>query len=190
MNKKERIVSAAIDAFIEKGIEKTTISEIVNKAGIGQGTFYLYFSSKMALMPAIAEVLVKKMQVRLQNEVKSIYLEQQLEETIDEMFAFTSEHRDLSKLMYVGLIQTEHVNNWEMIYTPIYQWIEDLLFTAQNIGTIRSDINIKYVAKIIIGMIEAAAEQNYLFDKQKPATIAEHRHELQKFIKYALGLPY
>ncbi|WP_301109950.1 TetR family transcriptional regulator [Sporosarcina sp.] len=189
MNKREKIVSVAIDTFIEKGIEKTTISEIVDKAGIAQGTFYLYFSSKMSLMPAIAEVLVKKMQVCLQNEVKSTHLEQQLEETIDAMFAFTSEYKELTKIMYVGLIKTEHVNDWEMVYIPIYQWMEDLLYTARRLGDIRLDINVKYVAKIIIGMIEAAAEQNYLFDEQNPTIIAEHRKELQKFVTYALGAP-
>lgn len=60
IDKKERIIQSAIDVFSEKGIEKATISEIVKKAGIAQGTFYLYFSSKLAVMPAIAEVMVNK----------------------------------------------------------------------------------------------------------------------------------
>jgi hypothetical protein len=36
-------------------LSKASISEIVKKAGTAQGTFYLYFSSKNALISAIAE---------------------------------------------------------------------------------------------------------------------------------------
>ncbi|MGM8366379.1 TetR family transcriptional regulator [Virgibacillus sp. W0181] len=188
MSKRDNIISAAIDIFTDKGIEKTTISDIVNKAGIAQGTFYLYFTSKMALMPAIAQVLVNKMNVRLQHDVRAEYIEQQLDEVIDVMFKFTYEFKDLTKLMYIGMTQTEHLHDWEEIYTPLYQWLENLLSTAQSAKNIRADINIKYTAKIIIGMIETAAEQNYLFDDQQPTHIESHRKELKKLVKYALGI--
>lgn len=44
--KYEKILKAAIDVIPEKGLDKTSISDIVKKAGVAQGTFYLYFSSK------------------------------------------------------------------------------------------------------------------------------------------------
>lgn len=60
MNKKELIVESAIYLFQHKGIEKTTtVSDIVKRSNIAKGTFYLYFPSKLALMPAIAEEMVK-----------------------------------------------------------------------------------------------------------------------------------
>lgn len=187
MNKKEKIISAAIDIFSKKGIEKTTVSDIVNQAGIGQGTFYLYFASKMALMPAIAEILVEKMHRDLAEKVKAGQLNEQLEEIIDVMFAFTHEYKDLTKLMYSGLTQTEHVKDWETIYGPVYQWMEELLASHQQAGDLRKDLNVTYTAKILIGMIEAAAEQNYLFQDQDAAIITEYRKELQTFVAYAIG---
>lgn len=186
MNKREKIISAAVDMFSAKGIEKTTISDIVNQAGIGQGTFYLYFSSKLSLMPAIAEVLVEKMHQELVNRVKPGSLHEQLEQTIDVIFAYTKEYKDLTKLMYNGLTQTEHVKDWETIYGPVYQWMEDLLSAHQACGDFRKDLHVSYVAKILIGIIEAAAEQNYLFNDQDPAIVSEYRKELQKFVSYAI----
>lgn len=53
--KYEKILQAAIEVISEKGLDKASISDIVKKAGTAQGTFYLYFSSKNALIPAIAE---------------------------------------------------------------------------------------------------------------------------------------
>lgn len=47
--KKEALLNTAFDLFITKGIQKTSISDIVEKAGVAKGTFYLYFSDKYDL---------------------------------------------------------------------------------------------------------------------------------------------
>lgn len=44
--KKDTLLKAAFDLFTEQGITKTSISEIVTKAGVAKGTFYLYFKDK------------------------------------------------------------------------------------------------------------------------------------------------
>ena len=43
---KRRLVSAAVDVFDENGFQKARVSDIVSRAGVAQGTFYLYFKSK------------------------------------------------------------------------------------------------------------------------------------------------
>lgn len=44
--KKEALLNTAFDLFTTKGIHKTSISDIVNQAGVAKGTFYLYFTDK------------------------------------------------------------------------------------------------------------------------------------------------
>lgn len=44
--KKDALFHTAFELFTTKGIHKTTISDIVEKAGVAKGTFYLYFSDK------------------------------------------------------------------------------------------------------------------------------------------------
>lgn len=44
--KKETLFNSAYDLFITKGINSTAISDIVEKAGVAKGTFYLYFKDK------------------------------------------------------------------------------------------------------------------------------------------------
>lgn len=44
--KKEALLSTAFDLFTTKGINKTSISDIVQRAGVAKGTFYLYFTDK------------------------------------------------------------------------------------------------------------------------------------------------
>ena len=49
INKKQKqdaLLNTAFDLFIRQGINKTTIAEIVEQAGVAKGTFYLYFKDK------------------------------------------------------------------------------------------------------------------------------------------------
>jgi len=54
------LVAAAAALFAEKGYEHTTVSDIVARAGVAQGTFYLYFPSKEAALRAVADDLVDR----------------------------------------------------------------------------------------------------------------------------------
>lgn len=44
--KQSTLLKTAFELFTSKGIHKTSISDIVNQAGVAKGTFYLYFSDK------------------------------------------------------------------------------------------------------------------------------------------------
>ncbi|MDD3402228.1 MAG: TetR/AcrR family transcriptional regulator [Hespellia sp.] len=44
--KLDALFKSAYDLFMNNGIEKTSIHDIVNKAGVAKGTFYLYFKDK------------------------------------------------------------------------------------------------------------------------------------------------
>ncbi|MDD3725943.1 MAG: TetR/AcrR family transcriptional regulator [Candidatus Ratteibacteria bacterium] len=48
-DKKDLILKASLRIISEKGYSATTIEEITEKAGVGKGTFYLYFEDKTDL---------------------------------------------------------------------------------------------------------------------------------------------
>jgi len=49
-------VKAAGELFSKEGVEDTAVSDIVRRAGVAQGTFYLYFDSKDDVLNALAEI--------------------------------------------------------------------------------------------------------------------------------------
>ena len=51
--KKEALFNTAYELFTTKGINSTAISDIVEKAGVAKGTFYLYFHDKEQLRDLI-----------------------------------------------------------------------------------------------------------------------------------------
>ena len=46
LKKRESLLDTAFKLFTEKGIHNTSISDIVEQAGVAKGTFYLYFKDK------------------------------------------------------------------------------------------------------------------------------------------------
>lgn len=52
---RERIETVAVALFNRKGVEGTSVNDIVARAGIAKGTFYLYFRDKDDLINAVFE---------------------------------------------------------------------------------------------------------------------------------------
>ncbi len=67
--KENKILKSAYKLFTEKGINSTSIQDIVDDAGIAKGTFYLYFKDKYDLQN---KLIIKKSQMLFQNALNSI----------------------------------------------------------------------------------------------------------------------
>jgi len=59
-NTEQKIFDAATELFLEKGVDRTSVREIANKAGINLALMNYYFRSKENLFDAIFTMLVKK----------------------------------------------------------------------------------------------------------------------------------
>ena len=62
---RERIISAAVEKFMEKGYSKTTLEDIVQHVGLTRGAFYWNFESKKDILDEIV--------ARYQQFYRSIY---------------------------------------------------------------------------------------------------------------------
>lgn len=186
MDKRARILDAAIALFLQNGIEKTTISHIVKKAGIAQGTFYLYFDTKLAVMPAIAEQMVATIHEKLYAFHNEATITEKMTHCVDVLFSNTSTYKELTKLVYTGFTQTEEVTQWETIYKPLYDWVYEAIVHAKKAGTVQTAIDGKAAARIIVGAIESTAEQIYLFDEAPVVQVTKMKESLVQFIVQGL----
>jgi AcrR family transcriptional regulator len=53
--RRDDLMNAAEQLFLEQGITTTTIEQITLRAGVAKGTFYLYFTSKDDVLAALSE---------------------------------------------------------------------------------------------------------------------------------------
>jgi AcrR family transcriptional regulator len=56
--RRQDLMDAAVRVFKDKGISRTTVSDITIAADVAKGTFYLYFDSKEQLLGALKERFV------------------------------------------------------------------------------------------------------------------------------------
>lgn len=186
-DKYNKILQAAIEIISEKGLNKTVISDIVKKAGVAQGTFYLYFNSKNALIPAIAENLLTTTLKEIKKRVtgKDDFWSQ-LQVYIDETYSITDEYKDVLVLCYSGFAFDYSMETWEKVYQPYYEWFEEILNRAIENKDITPDINVKWTAKTIINLAENAAERFYIA-KDQDITLEESQNQLFRFLQRSLS---
>ncbi|MBU8686701.1 TetR family transcriptional regulator [Priestia megaterium] len=184
--KYDKILQAAIEVISEKGLDKTSISDIVKRAGVAQGTFYLYFRSKNALVPAIAENLLSLSLEKIKERAKTAtnFLST-LEVMIDETYKTTDEYRDVLVLCYSGLAFDYSLEIWEAIYLPYYNWFEEVLNEAVKKEEVIKQLNVKWTAKTMINLIENAAELFYI-GREQDVTLEQSKEELFQFLKRSL----
>jgi AcrR family transcriptional regulator len=58
-NKRDDIIQAALELIAEHGFHEAPMSLIAKKAGVGSGTIYIYFKSKVDLIDQINQMLEK-----------------------------------------------------------------------------------------------------------------------------------
>ncbi|MCU1655668.1 MAG: transcriptional regulator [Pseudonocardiales bacterium] len=57
--KRERLLGAAADLLYREGVEKTTLADIAQAAGVPLGNIYYYFKTKDAIVDAVVEAHVR-----------------------------------------------------------------------------------------------------------------------------------
>ncbi|TYP70663.1 TetR family transcriptional regulator [Paenibacillus methanolicus] len=186
-DKYNAILQAAIEIISEKGLYSTSISDIVKKAGVAQGTFYLYFRSKNALIPAIAQNLISITLEKSREKTKGrANFMEFLQTFIDEIYNITDEYKDVIVLVYSGLAIDHSMEIWETIYKPYYEWFEDELKRAIVSGEIIGELNVGWTAKMIVNMVENAAER-FFIGRDQDITREESQHEVFQFLKRSMA---
>jgi AcrR family transcriptional regulator len=101
--RRSEILAAALELFLERGFEDTTVQNIARRAGVAIGTVYLYFPSKSDVLLALHNDFHMGLQERFLAGVGEFFaaLEQgeevdyrdAIDEIVDSLFAYGLEHR-------------------------------------------------------------------------------------------------
>lgn len=103
--KRLKLMDAGYDLFITKGINNTVIDDIVKKAGVAKGTFYLYFKDKYDLVNQITlhkslfviREALRELEERRKQEAMDF--EKEILFFIDYLVEFFQGHKDMLKLI-------------------------------------------------------------------------------------------
>ena len=94
VNKRERILMAAVEVFTRRGYNNVRMEEIAETAGIGKGTLYEYFDSKMQLFN---EMIIKSWEEYSNSltadSIHELNFEESIREIIKGHFTFSKEKK-------------------------------------------------------------------------------------------------
>ena len=186
--KRTKIIEAAYDLFSKNGINMTPIDDVVKKAGVAKGTFYLYFHDKYALTDQIvlheSTIIVK----RVLEEVTSSDGWDELE-PVDQIVKYVDRIIDnmIDNREVLVLIQSKLSGFFQLIISDnspeIKQNIMKIIDMFVNMGY--SQESAKKYLYIISNMIVTVCCEAIL--DASPFTIEEIRPEIHTMLKNLLN---
>jgi len=196
---RRRILEAAEHVFAEHGYTESSVSRITERAGVGQGTFYLYFDSKLDVFDELVEDLNHRVRQAMSEGARGATTRLEAErEGFAAFFRFTAEHPALYRVVR----EAEFVSPGalRLHYTRIVEGYIDGLRQAQLDGEI-SDIDPTVAAWALMGIGEMIGMRWVLWgnggagagddaDPTASGTDAVPEHvldEMMRFIGGALG---
>lgn len=168
--KKDSLLDAAFGLFMENGFHKTSISDIVNQAGVAKGTFYLYFTDKYDLRNKLIshkaiQVFSNAYNALLNTEIKAF--EEQIIFIIDHILTqFQKDHSlvfFISKHLSWALFKNSLIDAPEDGQENIY---EDYCRLLEESGLHFNDPEI--MIYMIIELISGTSYNSILYNQPKP----------------------
>jgi TetR/AcrR family transcriptional regulator of autoinduction and epiphytic fitness len=165
MNKKkeidQKIIEAALNEFLSKGFEASSMEQIAKKAETSKRTLYKYYPSKDILLDQIMSDLLLESKQKLQikyNSNKSI--KEQLSNLIDsKVNLLTSEsYLNIAKLVLVELMKSKELNQDQLdeFYQSelmFIQWVNAAKKDGKITTTLSSELIANQFHSILKGQI-------------------------------------
>ena len=185
--RRTELLEVARHILAEKGFEATTISEIVAHAGVAQGTFYLYFASKIALIAALNQEMNEQIVAAVQEATAQASNAAEIVEAgITASFRQIERYRDILNILHSQVAMTHTHTQREQHFGVYHHLIATLIRQRQEVGDVDRNINADVSARLIAGLIDHAADECYLYDKQTRPDV--YIQEVILFVKRALTI--
>jgi TetR/AcrR family fatty acid metabolism transcriptional regulator len=158
--KREGILDAAVLEIARRGYYGTTVSTIARRAGVADGTIYLYFKSKEDLLVSIFE----RAMLRFNEEAASIVeagagAEDKLRRVVALHLSLLGEDRDLAVIFQVEFRHTLHILE-RLSHSRMRDYlalIARVLEQGKEEGVFRPDLDALLAAKMVFGILDEMA---------------------------------
>ncbi len=181
------LLAAAREVLAEKGLDAAKVSEIVARAGVAQGTFYLYFPSKLSLVIALAEDMDRQILAATQAAVaRATTLAEGIDVGVAVAFEEMGRYRDVLGIIEarIGLVELRAQS--AHLYQEYYAYVAGMIAQGQASGEVDRGVDPEIAARLIVGVLERAAEECYVLGQRAPDE--EYVTQVASFIKRALGM--
>jgi TetR/AcrR family fatty acid metabolism transcriptional regulator len=156
-DKYRRILDAAIDVIAEKGFHSSRVSDIADRAGVADGTVYLYFKSKEQILMAALDGAFESFYRRAKEELASSTGAPAKLRTLARLHLRSlSQHRSLAVVLQTELRQSAkflaEFSHREL--KGYFDLIREIIREGQEAGTVRREVPDKIAAACFFGALD------------------------------------
>lgn len=175
LDRRTQLLTAARSVFAKKGYDEATVAEIVGRAGIAQGTFYLYFPGKESLAGAFAEIVSERFaEVAEERSARCRSFETALVRVFEAAYVVADEHRDIFLVANRGLELVDDFDEWMNRTAPAREWLEGFVKEWQKQGAVDPRVRPAVTARVLRDALDRAAKAFILFgDRNYGRDLAE-----------------
>jgi len=140
---KSKLLNAALAVFSEFGVDATTIDDITQRADLGKGTFYRYFSDKAEIMACLVDQAIEKLIDKLRKVETATAIEEALEYIINVHYRFFLENQEEFILLFQGRLflklDRQITEQMEEPFNRYFEAIENLLspYMSEKVDLLR-----------------------------------------------------
>jgi TetR/AcrR family fatty acid metabolism transcriptional regulator len=181
--KRRRILDAAVVEMARRGYYGTTVSTVARRAGVADGTIYLYFKNKEDILISVFQRAMRRFIDEAQRIVDdgAADAEAKLRRVVGLHLGLLGEDRDLAVIFQVEFRHTLHVLEL-LSRSGIREYlalIARIIDQGKRDGVFRSDMDALFTAKVVFGIVDEMATDWVLSRKNtRMASRAEPVSEL------------
>ncbi|MBM4235898.1 MAG: TetR/AcrR family transcriptional regulator [Firmicutes bacterium] len=154
-NKREQILLAAVEKFLDKDFYQVTVVEIAEQAGVGKGTVYEYFSSKKDLFKECFSYCADfYLQSFRQYLLKPQSVRKSMEDVIFAHLELIKDNRKRLHLLYNERpVYFQELQGWIIgRRQELLQEVIGLLEEGIRLKEVRSDINLEMAGRLFLSL--------------------------------------
>jgi AcrR family transcriptional regulator len=176
---RQKLLDAAESIFGGMGFHEASVTQIVAAAGVGQGTFYLYFGQKRDIFIALVDHLAHSLRRSLNRATAGLATREEVERAgFRAFFAFVARH----PMLYRIVRQAEFVDEeaFRAYYRTLARGYRRGLEGAMAAGEFRS-LDAEALGYALMGIADFVGMRYVLW--QDPGTVpADVTEDLMRFI--------
>ncbi|MFC7061588.1 TetR/AcrR family transcriptional regulator [Halobacillus seohaensis] len=188
--KYKQIIDAAVVVIAENGYHSSQVSKIAKKAGVADGTIYLYFKNKEDILVSLFQDKMGQFIERIEHETTSKQsAEEKLFTLVETHFQQLAADHHLAIVTQLELRQSNKelrykINNVLKGYLAV---IDNIVDEGIREKLFRDHLNRRLVRQLIFGMMDEAVT-NWVMKEQR-YNLEEQARDVHSLMVYGLAQP-
>ncbi len=169
--RRAHLLHCALEVFAEKGYHTASITDIIKRAQVARGTFYLYFEGKRAVFEELLDDTLSALHTqvkRIDPSRGSAGVLAQMEANVDGVFSTLLGNRPMLRLLLAEAVGLDAGFDQKLgeFYGRLLELIETALEDGKQMKLVGRAVNTPVAARCILGSIKEVLYQQATSDEE------------------------